>query len=293
LIGVRKEDATDYLWSWHVWLTGYNPDDAPPAWQEDGYSYGVPGGHVHRYSGETWAINYTDKVIMDRNLGAASALREDGVIKTRGLYYQFGRKEPFPATSVKLYNVSGATVTTFTASTNDCIVRIPGRATIKTAVQYPYNFYYQSTGGDWVQSNPYLSSSWNNPIWHSSPTGKSFFDPCPPGWRLPVDGVWNAFGLPGMVPNAANYPSDYKSGQNHAGWEFYISGSSGETTFYPAAGMRHSVTGTMINDLTIGYLWTATSSNGINSRALNFNESSTTQPNFERSRGYPVRCIQE
>ncbi|MDR2130120.1 MAG: DUF4906 domain-containing protein, partial [Odoribacteraceae bacterium] len=93
LIGIKKKGAPasdGYLWSWHMWITDYNPDAAPSSWQEDVYSHDVTGGAVHRYAngtGTTWSTRYTDKFIMDRNLGAASADRAQGVDNTAGLYY--------------------------------------------------------------------------------------------------------------------------------------------------------------------------------------------------------------
>jgi hypothetical protein len=295
LIGVKKKGTTDYLWSWHLWITNYNPDDAAPSWQEDVYSYGVPGGAVHRYAngtGTTWSTHYTDKFIMDRNLGAASATRADGLAKTRGLYYQFGRKDPFPAVSVQLYNVFGTTVTAFTATPGDCITRVQGATALKTAIQHPYTFYH-SQGGDWLQSNPYSGNSWNNPTWQTSTT-KSLFDPCPPGWRLPVNGTWNTFALPGNVPNAANYPGDYKNGQDQAGWEFYMSGSSGETAFYPASGHRVRTTGVMYNERVDGFSWASMPYNSSNGYYLSFRVSIVYPLDAgSMGGGFPGRCIQE
>ncbi|MDR2131300.1 MAG: DUF4906 domain-containing protein [Odoribacteraceae bacterium] len=300
LIGVKKKGTTEYLWSWHVWLTGYDPDAAPSAWQEDVYSYGVPGGAVHRYAdgtGTTWSTAYADKFIMDRNLGAASADREQGVDSTCGLYYQFGRKDPFPTSRVKLYNVSGTAVTAFTATTNDCIVRVSGRTAIKVAVQYPYNFYAPGTG-DWVQSNPYPSSSWNNPGWYISEpkAGKSLFDPCPPGWRVPAPSTWSTFTLPGTtnVPNAANYPDGYKGGNAQAGWEFYMSGSSGATAFYPAAGFRAHNSGSLTYYYTTGYCWAFSPTTDMFSNNLQFAATYVySQYVTYRGGGAPVRCVQE
>jgi uncharacterized protein (TIGR02145 family) len=300
LIGVKKKGTTGYLWSWHVWLTGYNPDAAPLSWKEGVYSYIVTGGAVHRYAngtGTAWSTHYTDKFIMDRNLGAASANREHGVDSTGGLYYQFGRKEPFPAPTVKLYNVSGTAVTAFTATANDCIVRVSGKTTIKMAVQNPYIFYIPGND-DWVQNNPY-GRLWNTPSWYpdipSAPSvKKSLFDPCPPGWRVPVNGTWNTFTLSGNVPNAANYPSDYKGGNAQAGWEFYMSGSSGATAFYPATGLRFHASGAMLNQRNIGYCWTSTPTTDMFANNLHFAETTVVvQYAIYRGGGLPVRCIQE
>ncbi|MDR2130540.1 MAG: hypothetical protein LBP56_05155, partial [Odoribacteraceae bacterium] len=301
LIGVKKKGTTEYLWSWHLWLTNYNPNAAPSAWQEDVYSYAVPGGAVHRYAngtGTTWSTHYTDKFIMDRNFGAASAMRADGLAKTRGLYYQFGRKEPFPAASASLYDVRGAILprNDYAPNGTDCIVRVPGQTAIKTAVQHPHNFYYPGNS-DWVQSNLYSGNSWNNPEWYTSvpKAGKSLFDPCPPGWRLPVEGTWNTFALPGTnTPNAANYPGDYKDSQVQAGWEFYMSGSSGKTAFYAASGFRTSSTGAMIHERAINYTWASTPNNSTQGCSLHF-YTNGAYPRYAayRGDGHPVRCVQE
>ncbi|MDR2129574.1 MAG: DUF4906 domain-containing protein [Odoribacteraceae bacterium] len=294
LIGVKKKGATEYLWSWHLWITGYNPDAAPSAWQENVYSYTVSGGAVHRYAngtGTTWSTLYTDKFIMDRNLGAASANR--GNANTHGLYYQFGRKDPFPASSVLLYGVAGNALPRYHDNT-DCISRVRGATSIKMAVQYPCNFYYPGND-DWVQNNPYTANSWNNPGWHESPTGKSLFDPCPPGWRLPVISTWNTFVLPGTItPNAANYPDDFNINTDRAGWEFYIAGSSGTTAFYPAAGLRFANSGATINARGIGYYWSSAPLDSVLARYLWFHlDHGTGQQTEHRGQGFSVRCVQE
>jgi hypothetical protein len=95
------------------------------------------------------------------------------------------------------------------------------------------------------------------------------------------------------VPNAANYPGDYKSGQDQAGWEFYMSGSSGETAFYPASGYRYVITGAMNVERGNGCSWSSTpySTNG---RYLGFGVTFVLPQNTaNRGGGYPVRCIQE
>ena len=41
------------------------------------------------------------------------------------------------------------------------------------------------------------SGNWRNPSWYASgnnPGSKSFYDPCPPGWRIPYGTVFNIFG---------------------------------------------------------------------------------------------------
>ena len=65
---------------------------------------------------------------MDRNLGAESATATDGA-KTRGLYYQFGRKDPFVG-STEIYDINGTS-----KSTGATIAT--GKVTFAKAVQTP------------------------------------------------------------------------------------------------------------------------------------------------------------
>lgn len=82
-----KNAAGTILWSWHLWITDYNPTDA------------VAGD------------------LMDRNLGA----RSTGYYTSTGegvLFYQFGRKDPF---TVAVSNPVSATVSFATATNNPTI----------------------------------------------------------------------------------------------------------------------------------------------------------------------------
>lgn len=89
------------VWSWHLWLTDYEPDQVPASAKSGSrYVYRVSGGKVIRYS-------TTAPFMMDRDLGATynpdnpSFLPRVGISAGRvdptlGMYYQFGRKDPFP-----------------------------------------------------------------------------------------------------------------------------------------------------------------------------------------------------
>jgi uncharacterized protein (TIGR02145 family) len=279
LVGVRKQGANVYLWSWHLWITEYNPDVIKGTpWQENVYSYPVTGGAVHRYAGGPWATTQQGKYIMDRNLGAASATRGDGIPQTRGMFYQFGRKDPFPSPNASLYNIDGSA---------DVIAISTGPATFSAAVNYPANFHTRSNG-DWASPNPYFTITWNNPTWYTSSTGKSLFDPCPLGWKLPVAWTWSVFAGP-------NVSGTFQGSSNNAGWEFYMGGvATGGTAFYPASGYRHGMTGTLSNMQIYGCYWSASPASSSNGYNFIFHANSVS-PLYDdnRSFGLSVRCIQE
>lgn len=87
-----KDGASKILWSWHIWATAaFGGDNIKEQTYETRPRSGISGYE-----------NITKRTfkMMDRNLGAASAMpaskTEAEVIKTYGLIYQFGRKDPFP-----------------------------------------------------------------------------------------------------------------------------------------------------------------------------------------------------
>lgn len=158
---------------------------------------------MHRYAPEgdnnLWKSTLKDKYIMDRNLGAMSAF-DNEYSNTIGLYYQFGRKDPLPDAKTKLYDINGMPLTgsaspMWPSSSDDCMKVIENPAPyIYHSVKHPY-VIYPYTNHDWVNhvNNKYYLSRWYNPEWYDSETGKSFFDPCPRGWRIPDNiSIWNS-----------------------------------------------------------------------------------------------------
>lgn len=232
VVGIKKKGASDYLWSWHLWLT-----DEPQL---------VAG-------------------FMDRNLGAESATATDGA-KTRGLYYQFGRKDPF-AGSTEIYDINGTS-----KSTGATIAT--GKVTFAKAVQTPATFYtYGSGNNDWASPNNYTSKNWND---ISESDGKTFFDPCPEGWRLPTKAEYSNFSTTTFTWDATN------SGRTYNG------------NWFPAAGYRVSDDGSMGIVGSYGYYWSASPYSENGGYNLYFNSGYVSPASSSnRAYGFSVRCVQE
>ncbi|MDE6078673.1 MAG: fibrobacter succinogenes major paralogous domain-containing protein [Duncaniella sp.] len=315
VIGVRKKESTTpapgdrkYLWSWHLWITGYEPDDNISPWEEGKYVYPVTGGVIHRYESSFWDKSYLNKYIMDRNLGAFSA---DPAANSRsfGLYYQFGRFAPMPYAGARVYDIKGEVIPDFCHS-DTCNMKVEGPAqNISYAIQRPYTFFKcAATGTDqkWLASNSYDKNSWNNPNWHTSGT-KSLFDPCPPGWRIPGDAVWENFRSYEVthsdmaktrfkaIADLENYPFDTAHG-----YYFYIDEAKPEVgkTWYPAAGKRNRESGGMTEVGTTGFYWMTMPASSNFGQCMDMNSigiqlTADFSSHGGRSAACSVRCIRQ
>ena len=239
-------DQYNCLWSWHLWVTDYNPDVAPsPLKSESGYNSARinrlycgnsednslttavpidlqgyyfaattdkyrPHGNVQHYyharseywgnvttSDEVWEGIYKDKWIMDRHLGSKAPCNLDLIepLDAFGLYYQYGRKDPFTVRDT--YNIAGSKRSS--KWTNSA-----GPKTIADGVKKPNTFY---TGSDYTTSS-WASNGGSNP-WYSPKSTKqgekTLFDPCPAGWCLPVYDVYDFVKLAVKVSNTDLY----------------------------------------------------------------------------------------
>ena len=236
-----KDKSGKILWSWHIWMTDQ------------------PQKHIYKNNAGT---------MMDRNLGATSAIEGDG--GTWGLLYQWGRKDPF----LDYYSISSITwplaeSTSSSVGTVDYVTSHP--TTFVKAPLKPYDWHY---------------SSCDNTLWTTSDRAKSIYDPCPAGWRVPdggYDGVWSKAGF----DDTTGF-----DGSPYAGISFGISSPS--TTWYPASGYRFEENGHLDFGGRYGYYWSASPS-GNWAYSLFFNEYGSVRPSDSecRASGQPVRCLQE
>lgn len=158
VVGIKKKGAGSnaYLWSWHLWLT-----DEPKL---------IAG-------------------FMDRNLGASSS-SPSGRSKSYGLFFQFGRKDAFVGiydnTPLATYDINGLFLY---GGTKDISV---GHTMFSQFVNNPNVIIrsddqgYFSTPEEWdkwLKQKKYMDKHWND---FTDADGKTFFDPCPEGWRLPT-----------------------------------------------------------------------------------------------------------
>ena len=281
LIGIRKNGVSDYLWSWHLWVTDYNPDAAPTPSQArtmyNDYSANgmyvengdfemdkhpikyINGGtslnptygnaqcygnvqHFYQYyktkywtgaSATIWDWDkggmYANKWIMDRNLGAQGPCNGDieNAWDAFGLYYQFGRKDPFPYINYnakmdylrrKVYDINGNVINKWkdaslsSNSTDEVIgVRLKSGGSFEESVKNPFTLY-SGVEDTWTSSLNDVKSEY----WYGLESGKhkSIFDPCPPGWCVPVSEAFQFATVEqpaGVYVNPNSYTNVYAS----------------------------------------------------------------------------------
>jgi hypothetical protein len=217
---------------------------------------------------------------MDRNLGALNNSVND--INAFGMFYQWGRKDPFPGASAV---ASGTTtdITLYDGSGNQLASNyITKKATatgasgmIQTSVQNPVVFYGGNSNNsyDWYSST---GGTRNDNLWGSA---KTVYDPCPAGWKIPTNG-------PGSASPWYNLGESPDSDGN-------ILAANGYSSFYPSSGMRYCSDGSLVVVGTQGRYWSSSPSG--NFAYYMYESGSSVQPstNFYRGSGFSVRCVKE
>ena len=165
LVAVLNGEGT-IIWSWHLWVTDYDPNNS-----SSDYNY--------------INLDGTEYYMMKRNLGAfynsaegINGYREEQV----GLYYQFGRKDPF----VGVNNIYEASVNRETTNSgNWAQVNCGGLVNKAYASSNPMTFIKGTTASrSWLPSLGAVDGLWG--------TATKEQDPCPYGWRVADTEIWTA-----------------------------------------------------------------------------------------------------
>lgn len=193
--------AGKVIWSWHIWAVDSDPE-------ADAQVY--PSGAM----------------MMDRNLGALNVTAGD--TRSYGLFYQWGRKDPFLGSS-GMTNDNYVSSYPVAEGSNNAIVRVSNDSSYDNfayALANPTNFIQYSY---WNDDDEY----WD---YH-----KTMYDPCPVGWRVPdqESGVWEGLSV-----------SRYFYG-SHMDLP-----SSKTSAFYPSAG-HLDANGNLSSVNSTAYMWMA------------------------------------
>jgi hypothetical protein len=266
------------IWSWHIWSVDYDIEA----------------------TAQTYA---SGAVFMDRNLGALTT--DCTQPSSRGLYYQWGRKDPFlPAATCQetVKRADAVYAAGFEYAEND-----PRSAaspyemmSLAWSVSHPttyMNGVFYEDWEEWASSADWLYDHRPN-LWGNMTTGmnnisrtshKSIYDPCPPGWKIPC-----AEDFLGIERVSQTMP-------------YYVTvryGGSGTTriplggTFSEGRYMANGQTGRLYTNNPYHYKWESNSSvfSDISCTSICFSTGSAPYigtTDYYRYAANPVRCIKE
>ncbi len=273
VIGAYDAGGT-LMWSWHIWAVNYDP--------------------------EASAVDFNGLKMMDRNLGALANDNStvEKILASYGLYYQWGRKDPFigPSSynaangaSAGMYNGGGSRVYMKTEASS------AETGTKDYAVRNPLTFIAGVSGSEY----DWLWSAHSDDLWGDT---KTVDDPCPYGWRVAPAAAFD--GLSILNTPAAGDADKF-------GWTL---GRNGIESFFIGAGRRRYDNGSILNVYNPvpagrsaeeaqpweGLYWTANAQSGTKSSAFHFwFEKKTATGGLEnnaayaRANGMQVRCVKE
>lgn len=284
VIGAYDAGGT-MIWSWHIWAVNYDP--------------------------EASVVNFNGYEMMDRNLGALANDNSttDKILASYGLYYQWGRKDPFigPASynaangaSASMYNGGGSRVYMKTE------VSSAEAGTMDYAVRNPLTFIVGVSGSEY----DWLWSAHSDDLWGDT---KTVNDPCPYGWRVAPAAAFNDLSIVGAPAAGDADKFGWTLGENGneslfigAGRRIYRHTQENDTkgggsiqNFYPTPIPDTQVrSSALYNQPWVGYYWTAAAS-GTQSSAFYFwfdksdpeNSGVTHNTPQYRANGMQVRCV--
>ena len=304
VVAIRKSNAPtndDILWSWHLWVTDYDPYVRMTP-MPGNYLYAVPNGEIHRYAGNTWATDeyFADAFMMDRNLGALVVVGEPSQhVPRNGLYYEWGRKDPLPNAIIENGVEGNATGEAPSGAGVDAKL---AKFNIRYGIRHPVQFISGVENGAWTtyeNEGPVLGAetAWMDPRVNQHgadycEADKSVYDPCPYGWKVPKHGTWSDF-------NSAS--TEFDKATTPEGLYYYPEGydplAPKGRILVPASGIKgYYWTAGRTNDIgTGGRLWTDTPlSNDVNrAQTYVFGSGWYWNMNYHncRGNGLVVRCI--
>lgn len=285
VVAARQDD--EIVWSWHLWVTDYDPEDNPMV-----------------YTSPKTSTTYT---FMDRNLGAMSG--EKYTAESFGLLYQWGRKDPFVGADgtmssvyVKKYDIDGNQVREVSEErpvygSDDYV-----STNLELSIRNPHIFYTAPSSAwpvvDWLTDD---AQRQNNDLWGGVSGYKSKYDPCPEGWIVPQAGdPWlfrSEYSKEGSLNDSGKYDSTYPWYIEYddaycIGFRYKAAGSDTEYWF-PFCGEK-DCNGGALNSVGSGsqYHTRTTSNTTVLVQCLAWGNP-TSEMTLNRPYGSSVRCIKE
>lgn len=230
VIAAYSADKT-IIWSWHIW---FPEEEIKTVETKTGYE------------------------VMNMNIGAmTSAFGATPDVKPYGLLYQWGRKDPFPSAPTvtgdkntlpaPVYGPDGSEVK-ITYSLWSSVENNTIDYSIANPTKCLSNYHQFASCKDWLKASDSNDALWGNPEGsernsdnnYVNKGSKSFYDPCPVGYRVPPADVFRTFTTSGgysQDPSTFDVVDVNEDGvidrqDYNYGWSFKMKDGS---LFFPAA----------------------------------------------------------
>ncbi len=269
VLAAYDEDG-EILWTWHIWVSDYAEADRE--------------------------VELNGVTFMSRNLGANSNSTKDyySILQSYGMYYQWGRKDPFvgplyfDATGGSDAVMYDEALSSATISYEEVTSTI-GKESYLVENPLTYVLGVEDSSYDWLYSN-HSSTLWGDT--------KTINDPCPKGWRVPSADAFSGL----MIPTLSS--SEMTDAADDYGWD--LSDAQGNSALFMGLGRRTYLTGKIHNyNLNeerpapwVGYYWTtAADAATTTSYAMYFaydqdepSNSVIQTSKYYRANGMQIRC---
>jgi hypothetical protein len=252
VISVKDPDG-HILWSYHIWVTPYNPRTDRITVQTNPKAGStlttatflkVPLGYVQengrKYKERTSTITFTQEE-SGKTVSVNLVQRYHEFRPQSCCYYQWGRKDPFPGaqltenshlTIYDTYDVTASEKTLYSSYGITTIKRVSaaGYTTPSEGIYNPTTFYYghrfpseKNYINLWGCTNNTSVSTTESTVNYPSQTQglssqKTVYDPSPAGFKVPP-----IYALPAITVDGGNYTSTYSP---------FLSAKTDETTIY-------------------------------------------------------------
>lgn len=253
LVALKKDDVV--LWSWHIWV-------------------------VSELADQTYTQLTDAPTFNDRNLGATTSTPNfDGL----GLFYQYGRKDPFVVSKTELKEITYSTEKIDGTNTSvSYTIKNPSTRVIANSKYWllPQNDVLNAWGntGDVIASN---NENAYADLKNVSGGYKTIYDPCPYGYRVPDYSYISSLS-----------PTYY---DNSTGKYYLTSKAADSKVYFPAYGSlgRNSNT---VDQSNYGYYWTTSHVDDYSAifcySKSNFNVTTNIAKTYaQRTQANNIRCM--
>ena len=293
-----KDAGDNVLWSWHIWVTDEDINNAIEITNFQGKKYKLMSVNLGWCDGST--TNYAErsckvKFTAGGESQTITVKQASNSITTGGncTYYQWGRKDPLrPSNGLSnvnktWYDKDGNAHTESPKTENFST----GIACIKNYILKPDVMHSQYSGDNtyanlWSADNNVYTANDENVI-------KTIYDPSPVGFKLPPSNVFTGFTTTG---NNTSTSSEINGTWDSSlkGWNFYTDSSRNKIIFFPASGYRNYSNGGASSVGSFGCCWSAVPRNQYYGRYQRFLSSGVYPLNSDsRAYGFGVRSSQE